>query len=59
MSGPFFVPASVGIYVRARGHCESSRRSARRLLGVESVQFVVADLGSLRNLAIPPEKSWS
>ena len=28
--GSFFVPALAIIFVRARGHCESSRRSARR-----------------------------
>ena len=41
------------IYVRARGHCESSRRSARRYPGVESALFMVPDLQLPRHLAHP------
>jgi len=41
------------ISVRPHGTCESSCRSARRLLGVKSVRFMVPNLESLRHLAHP------
>jgi len=41
------------IFVMTRGTCKSSRRSTRRLPGVESVTFMDPDLQSPRHLAQP------